>query len=316
MKKIIFIFCLFVTLQSYSQVDSLQLKKIEESRFGMASRVIKNNFLAIPGDFNEMGHSVSKDWGTTGKYALGLLGLVALDKYTTEFWHNYVEPAIQYKIPDPAPIKNNIPWLHGNDAYITYPLIGLYTGSLITKNEKGQIAATNAFRSMAYSFVISHLALKAIFARNRPYREGYIVDGINRNHWSYTKDHWDFGNFHPIYPGSVQNGTAFPSLHATAFFAVAKVIQMEYDNYLLPYTFMAGVFLADIRSHNHWVSDLVFGGIIGTIIGRSVVLSSRKLKAKQEGGLSKFEHKKFKLDKRLMPSITGQSVGFHLVASF
>jgi membrane-associated phospholipid phosphatase len=308
MKKVILLICLCSIFQLNAQVDSLFVKKQKESRFKVAGRVIKNSFLSVPGDFSEMGKSISKDWKKTATYAGGILGLIAIDKYTTDFLHNHIEPTIDYSIPDITIGNQSHYWISGNDAYMAYPVIGLYFGSVALNYEKGQYVAVNAFKSLAYSIVISHLVLKSIFARNRPYRDTLPNRGDD-----FSKNQWDFGNFHPIYFGSKPNGTAFPSLHATAFFAIAKVFQMEYNNYWIPYTFMAGVFMADFNEHEHWVSDLVLGGLIGTIIGRSVVLSSRKQRAKEKDNISK---KKTVYEKKLVPQITRRSVGLHYVINF
>ena len=55
-----------------SQVDSLHYEKTQkDNRFKVAGRVITNSIITIPGDFSEMGHSISKNWTTTGLYAAG-----------------------------------------------------------------------------------------------------------------------------------------------------------------------------------------------------------------------------------------------------
>lgn len=310
MKYIFLAISFFIYTSSISQIDSTYVEKQKESRFKVATRVLKNSIFSVPGDFSEMGKTFSKDWKRTATYAGGILGLIAIDKYTTSFLHNQIEPTINYSIPNITIGKNTHPWLSGNDAYISYPLIGMYTGSIILNNEKGQIASINAFKALSYSILITHLVFKSIFARNRPFRK---VNSSSPAPEPWTKDPWDFGNFHSIKLKSDRYGTAFPSLHSTAFFAVAKVMQMEFDNYWIPYTFVTGVFLADIKDHNHWVSDLVVGGIVGTIIGRSVVISSRKQREKQKNAISK---KKVVFEKRLIPQISGRSVGLHYVVNF
>ncbi|WP_139958661.1 phosphatase PAP2 family protein [Flavicella sediminum] len=312
MKKFLLIICICSVSLANAQVDSLQLKKIEnESRFKVAGRVLKNNLFSVPGDFSEMGKTFSKDWKRTAMYAGGILGLIAVDKYTTDFLHNHIEPAIDYSLPKTKVFNSNFDWFKGNDLYISASIASLYAGSFAFNYEKGQMAATNAVKSLLYSYVISHVALKTLFARNRPYREGSDQDP---SEW--TDNNWDFGNYHPIYFNSKPGGTGMPSFHATAFFSVAKVMQMEFDNYWIPYGFISIVFMSDFPSHQHWVSDMVVGGIIGTIIGRSVVLSSRKQKAKENKGLSQHSKKKFKLRKQLIPQVSENMVGLHFVGTF
>lgn len=297
-----------------SQVDSLHYEKTQkDNRFKVAGRVITNSIITIPGDFSEMGHSISKNWTTTGLYAAGTLALIASDYHTTVFLQDYIEPAIDYTLPEIDPFTNNPPWLGGEDAYISYPLIALYAGSFIANSEKGQRAAANAFKSMAYSFVISHLFLKSVISRKRPDAK---LSGDAPAEYPYTKDHWDFGYYHGVTGGTQQYGTAMPSLHATAYYAVAKVIQMEYDNYWLPYGFVTFVFMANFSDHRHWVSDMLVGGLIGTIIGRSVVLNSRKHIEKTQNEFTGSRSKKIQIKKQLLPQISSKGVGLHFIASF
>jgi hypothetical protein len=316
MKKLVILALLLCSFTSFSQIDSLQYKTSKkENRFKVAGRVIKNSIITIPGDIGEMGHSISKDWKTTAFYSAGLIGLIAVDNYTTIFLQDYIDPAIDYSLPDITIGKNNnTRWISGENAYITYPLIGLYVGSFIANSEKGQRVAGNAFKSMAYSFVITHLLLKSIIARKRPDAN---LSSNKPAEYPYTKNNWDFGNYHGVTGGSQQYGTAMPSLHATAYFAIAKVIAMEYDNYWLPYTFVSVIFMNKYSGHKHWLSDMLLGGLVGTIIGRSVVLNSRKQVAKDKNKLAvKKNSNKIQFQKQLLPQISSRMVGFQLIASF
>ncbi len=309
---------LLVSLKVSAQTDSL--KPIKDNRFKVAGKAIKNGVLSVPGDFSEMGKSFSNDWTKTAIYAVGIVGLIAVDKYTTSFLKDKIEPTIDYSLPNIDAVKfgddpTHSNWLRGNNAYMTYPLIGLYAGSLIANYSKGQTVAINAFKAMTYSFVISHLILKTVFARNRPNPGGNLFsdDPAKLN---YTKDNWDFGNFHPIYYGTNEAGTSMPSYHATTYFALAKVIQMEYNNYWIPYTFATVIFMAELKDHNHWVSDLVVGGLIGTIIGRSVVKSSRNQIVKSDSSSNKLGFLNVKMQKQLVPQISRNAIGFHFIGTF
>ncbi|MGA9638447.1 phosphatase PAP2 family protein [Flavobacterium sp.] len=302
---------ILLSFQVFAQVDSLKTEKL--SRLKVAGTVIKNGILSVPSDFTEMGHTVTADWKRTVLYAGGIVGLIATDKITTGFLHDQIEPTIDYTLPKIDVIKTKIDWIDGNNAYILYPILGLYAGSFALNNQKGQRVAVNAIKAISYSYVISHLLLKTISGRNRPQRP---LNGDESAIAPWTKDNWDFGNYHPLYFQSKTDGTSFPSFHATFYFSVAKVFQMEYNNYWIPYTIATGVFLADIKSHNHWVSDLLVGGLVGTIIGKSVVNSSRKQAAKINRPAVIENPKKFKMNKQLVPQITSSMVGFHFVGSF
>lgn len=311
MRKLIFLVIILLSNSTFSQLDSI--KSNEDSRLKVMGRVIKNNIFNVPSDFSEMGRIVSNDWKETATYAGGIIGLIAVDKYTTGFLHDHIEPAIDYQIPNIAIGNSKNQWFSGNNTYLTYPLIGLYLGSVATNSEKGQVAAANTFKAWVYSYLITHITLKTIFARNRPQRNVNVDEPV-REGW--TKDPWDFGNFHPIYFKSKHNGTSFPSMHATSYYAMAKVIQMEYDNYWVPYTLATVVFFADLKSHEHWVSDLITAGIVGTIIGKAVVNNSKKQQAKRQNDLVKLQSKKTTLEKQWIPQISGEIVGLKFIGIF
>jgi membrane-associated phospholipid phosphatase len=307
------IFSIFTFSQNDSlnvKNDSLKIKK--ENRFKVAGAVLADSFLSVPGDFSAMGHTISSDWKRSALYTAGIIGLIAVDKHTTGFLHDKIEPNINYSLPALDP-NETIPYVKGNDAYIVYPIIGLYAGSLIFNSEKGQVASVNAIKSLAYSYVITQIVLKTLASRNRPQRK---INDDKPVVEPWTKNPWDFGNYDNIHFEHGGSGTSFPSFHATSYFAIAKVFQMEYNNYWIPYTFVTAVFLADIKSHEHWVSDLLVGGLIGTIIGRSVVISSRKQMAKRESGAFNQNPKKFTMHKQLIPQISNSMVGFHFIGSF
>jgi membrane-associated phospholipid phosphatase len=318
MKFFLFFTTLLFGFNTYGQQVYQTQKKPIESRFQVAKRVIENSFLNVPRDFTEMGKIVSNDWKKTATWAGSILGLVVVDKYTTGFLHDHIEPAIEdYRLPDIS-LNDNLPsWLKHEDAYITYSLAGLYAGSLLFNKERGQIAAANGIKSLAYSYLISHIVFKALFARNRPHRN--INDNLPFNKDYHTRNNWEFGQWHPIeldvQKPTGSKGTAFPSFHATAFFAVAKVMQMEYDNYWIPYGVMSAVFLSNMEGHDHWVSDLVFGGLIGTIIGKATVKNNRKQRAKRENSDTKAS-KKIKFEKKIFPTFSNNTASLYLVATF
>ena len=213
-------------------------------------------------------------------------------------------------------LNTRIPGSEGENAYILYPIVGLYAGSLLANNKKGQVVALNATKTLAYSYVISHLFMKSIFKRDRPHRKINDNEPILDNK---TRNPWDFGNFQGnklVEYNMGGNGTSLPSFHTTFYFSVAKVFQMEYNNYWIPYTVVTGIWLSNIKGHNHWVSDILVGGLVGTIIGKSVVNSSRKQMAKNNSTVNNYNPKKFKMTKQLLPQISTNMVGFHFLGSF
>jgi membrane-associated phospholipid phosphatase len=273
-----------------------------------AGYVFKTSFNTIPSDFVFLGKEFSNDWKKTGYYAAGILGLIATDKITTKFYHKHIEPKIDYSLPNITPNflrdQKNV-WINGENSYLTYPIIGMYFGSLFGNYEKGQFAAVNSFKAIAYATLITQLSLKTILGRNRPHRP---IDGEIEPESAFTNSNWDFFNKRDGYLFGSPRGTSLPSMHATGYFALAKVIQMEFDNYWIPYSIMAITFLSDIKDHEHWVSDMVVGGILGTLIGRSIVRSSWKAR----GILPKKERS---ISLNYIPQFSSNFTGLRIIAN-
>lgn len=272
----------------------------------LAGSVIKASFKTIPSDFVFMGKNITEDWKQTAIYAGIVGGLILVDKPVTQFYQEEIETRIDYEVPHFS--DNTFPWLGGNDAYMFYGMSTIYLSSFFSGYEKGQYAAINGFKALSYSILISHITLKTLFGRSRPYSN--LKNKTSDFGSTATDNPFDFFNSREgEYVFAAADGTSLPSLHATAFFAMAKVFQMEFDNYWIPYGFMAGVFLADIKEHRHWVSDMVAGGIIGTIIGRSIVKSSWKAR-----GL--LPNKEKEVAFQWIPSISTKYSGLTLSATF
>ena len=313
MKNLITIFLLLFTLTTFTQVN-----KNNRNHFETAGYVFKTSFNTIPKDFVYLGKEFSNDWKKTGYYAAGILGLIATDKITTKAWQDYVEPNIKYSLPNITPsflASSKNAWISGENSYLTYPIIGIYLGSLLTNNEKGQFVGVNAFKAIAYSTLITQVTLKTIFGRNRP--DEPLNSGISPQpqfpDGDFTNNNWDFFNSREKYILSHPRGSAFPSMHVTTYFALAKVIQMEFDNYWIPYSIMGIVFASDIWAHNHWFSDLVVGGIVGTLIGRSIVRSSWKARGIIEASPNR---KQKSISLNYIPRISSEFTGLRIVGSF
>jgi membrane-associated phospholipid phosphatase len=318
MKKYFLPLLLLLILQTKAQhtniltTDSLLKQRNHLQTFG---HVVKTSFNTIPSDFVHLGKEFSKDWKKTGYYAAGILGLIATDKITTKAWQDYVEPNIKYQLPNMTPhfLRNssNV-WLNNaENTYLTYPVIGIYLGSLITNNEKGQFVGVNAFKAIAYSTLITQVTLKTIFGRNRP--DEPLNSGISPQpefpDGGFTNNNWDFFNSREKYILSHPRGSAFPSMHVTTYFALAKVLQMEYNNYWIPYGVMSVVFFSNVGAHNHWMSDMVLGGIVGTLIGRSIVRSSWR----SRGILDPKPQRRISLN--YIPRFSSEFTGLRIVAN-
>jgi hypothetical protein len=273
---------------------------------------IKNSVLTVPGDFKEMGHSLKKDWKKTAICAGGVAGLILTDKFTTTFYQDQIETRIKYSLPNISPkakfgTEQPVWPFQKNDTYIIYSIGGLYLGSVISNYDVGQRASLNTFKAASYSILISHLILKPITGRLRP--DPTLSNGIDAE-LPYTNNPFNFGNFNKPTLGSKSFGTSFPSFHSTVYVAIAQVMAMEFNNYWIPYGIVSFIFLSDIKGHHHWISDMVTGGLIGGLIGASIVKSSRKFAEKKK---IVNQQNKSSVNFELLPSISPNFTGISLI---
>ncbi len=200
---------------------------------------------------------------------LGLTaGLVAVDYPLTLAYQEWVEkPLDLYSLPT---LFIDTPITHGADSWVVFGMVGHYLAGFALGDERSQVAAVLAGKAVAYSFVTSHVLLKALTGRNRPADSLATCTGST----SYdTCSPFDWGNWHAPYWESNQYGTAMPSFHLTMYFAVARVYADVYENYWLPYLGATLIHISDIKGHQHWLSDMVAGALIGTFIGHQVTSS-------------------------------------------
>ena len=263
-----------------------------------ASEILTEQVLSIPQECLSL-------WGyplyhpqDTGWFGAGMLGLMAVDVETTRFVQAHVEPHFESQVPE----LNLFPAISGTDEYLGVGILGLYLSSYVIGNAQGQQAAIGSAKAVVYSLLYTHLTLKGIAGRQRPVRP---LDGDKAAPEPLTKDPWNFGNFHPLNITSDSNGTAFPSYHFSLFFSVGKVIERVYDNPWLGYGIAAFGLLPHFRGHNHWVSDMVGGALIGQLIGNTVY--------EQMSGDARPESSK---DLLFRPYMAAGELGLHCSQSF
>ena len=234
----------------------------------LAGNVIDKIVTDIPDDLLGIVRAPFDSPDAARDYALILGGLILTDKYTTEFYQDHIED--QFDIVSLPTINGgNFPsGFSESDRYLVLGLGGAYAGSLIASDAKGQAAALLSAKAMTYSYITSQVILKTLFGRNRPHR--YLSNCGNAGEViepGFTCDNLDFGNERDNVFKAGGVATAMPSFHATMLFSVARVYQQTYGDYLVPYSVAAILFANDGKGHNHWMSDLFLGGIIGTVIG-------------------------------------------------
>lgn len=298
-----------VTADSTSAV--VDTTPVKDWHLQTAGKALKTTVLSVPGDFVQMGKVLTRDWRVTAACVGGISLMILADKPITQWYQDHVETTIKYKLPK-LPGANGNRFFYGNDAYLNYAILGLYGGSLAANYKTGQMAALNSMKALAYSYLITQVTLKSVFGRNRP--DPKLSDGKPAKS-GYTNDPYDFFNSHRVRfnAGGNIRGMSFPSMHATAYFAVAKVMAMEFHNYWIPYGTVAFIFLADVDAHQHWVGDMVAGGLLGTVIGQGIVMSSRLFEKRQEEkkifGGNDAKRPKSSFNYQILPAISSHMTG-------
>jgi membrane-associated phospholipid phosphatase len=180
---------------------------------------------------------------------VGLLGVsFALDLEVQEHFSN-----------NPQEDENQDLKVFGNYAQFMgiYAAAGLYGTGLYAGNSEYKVAGKELLQSFAWTMTVVY-PLKYIGGRQRPHE---------------TDDRWeyDFGKH-----------LSFPSGHTSAAFSGATTLSLLYPHWyvILPsYSVATLVGGSRLLSNNHWFSDVVAGGLIGS--GVAVLVhryNSRKAK--------------------------------------
>lgn len=132
----------------------------------------------------------------------------------------------------------------------------LVAGGLITKNPEMRDTGRDALEAAAFASLLT-LILKPAFGRERPEQS----DGQT------------------VFHGFTSQYTSFPSGHATTAWAVASVIAMRTDGWIVPtiaYTLATLVAFDRVNDQRHFVGDVFAGAAIGVAVGRFIVGRHRR----------------------------------------
>jgi hypothetical protein len=155
---------------------------------------------------------------------------------------------------------------YGDDLTILLLTGGIYATGFLTQEswlrETGLLIGTSALLAGAVSSLV-----KPLVGRARPYL-GY------GNHY-----------FKP-FKGTTNEFESFPSGHTIAAFSTSAVLARRIGNPWATvglYTLAGATAFSRTYSRNHWLSDIVFGGIVTTLISNSIVTW-------YEGGMTSSRH--------------------------
>ena len=256
----------------FAQLNFEPDRKVKETRLG----IFKNTLLTIDDDAKDILIRPFQN-PKFEQNAVKLFSLIVTDYATTKAFQDYIEPLDRYLKPYISfpTILNQTTFLRrattGKDGYIYFGFTAMYGAGLLSGNEKLQEASLLTTKAVIESYVVSHLILKSLIARHRPARPlGDFTEVDQDSEFPFVHSPFDFFNFHVPVLGSDAYGTSFPSYHATMYYSIASVMSRVYDNRWLPYGIMTLGMMHSIRGHNHWVSELVAGYVIGNFIGKMV----------------------------------------------
>ncbi|MFN7989149.1 MAG: phosphatase PAP2 family protein [Thermoanaerobaculia bacterium] len=133
--------------------------------------------------------------------------------------------------------------------------VGLLAGGLVFAAPGTRDTGRDALEASILSFVIANVVLKPVIGRQRP----YVSNGETV--------------FDPF-----SHDPSFPSGHATEAFAVASVIAMRSEGWVVPtlaYTTASLVAVSRVEQSYHFTSDVFAGAVLGVTVGRFVVSRHR-----------------------------------------
>jgi len=269
-----------------------------ESRLEKGGRTFKLALGGIPGELGQLVTFPVRDPKSTALFLLGTAALISVDRQTTAYWQDHVEPVFNgFSFPRLGRIK----YLSQETEYVIGTIGLTYLGGLAFNDERAQTAALLSTKAIAYSYVATQLILKPLFGRLRPVPNLSTYTGQSD---TWTTNPWEFGYGGGKIPWtSVAYATSMPSYHFTQYFAMARVYSGVYDDNFWPYLAAGVISVANIRGHHHWVSDMVAGAVVGTAVGNLILNNYENRRNRQNNVF-------------LIPSVSRDSIGIAMTMEF
>lgn len=230
------LFLLFLLLSGnvFSQIDTVKFNKYYFKKYWTDTKSIVVSPLKWDG----------RDWTKFGAFVAVEGSLLFADQAVTDFFQSNKSTTETY-------ICRNV-LEHFGAEHSFYVMAGMFSYGLLAKKSKYVSTALLALESFTLASMVTRVP-KSLVGRQRP------------NNWEGN------GPFSFKGPGG---GNSFPSGHTTASFAVASVIATQFrDSKWIPITAysVAGLAgLSRIYDNKHWLTDVVAGATIGTLVGNLV----------------------------------------------
>lgn len=228
------LFLIFVSNLVFAQIDTVRFNKYYFKKYWTDTKAI----VVSPTKWNE------HDWTKFGAFVALESGLIFADQSVADFAQSHKNNTESY-------ISRNILEHFGAEHSIIV-MSGILTYGMLAKNEKFVSTALLAFESFALASLVTRIP-KTLVGRERP-------------------DNWQGDG--PFTFNGPFGGSSFPSGHTTASFAVASVIATQFrDSKWIPvaaYSVAGLAGLSRIYDNKHWLTDVVAGAAIGTLVGNLV----------------------------------------------
>ena len=247
---------------SYANAGIFDKKEICSHQL-LSKCVINNSFrlvYEIPGDIVASAFlPFSRERiGRTAMDFGGTIALMPLDKSLSPYIWDISDWSKQKRLRPQNPQNWYIPGFLFYDSLMTYALPTLFVSSAFTNNRKlyrasymgMKVWAYTIFTPIPFRYAVQRSYPDSKFGKqNSPY-DFHSKDAYNRNQ------------------SVLQGAGAFPSFRASMWIGLADVFAHEYGNSWAWYT--AGTSFILLGDHKHWTTDLIFGGLIGLSISKSV----------------------------------------------
>jgi hypothetical protein len=231
---VLFLLITLISNSLFAQIDTVRFDKYYFKKYWTDTKAI----VTSPAKWNQ------RDWTKLGVFVAAEGSLLFTDQSVKDFFQENRTTKLD-KIS-----KNFLEPFGGN--YSLLVMSGFVVHGLLAKNTKSVSTGLLSLESFLLSSIIVRIP-KTLAGRERPNN----ADGNG-----------------PFTFNGPFNGNSFPSGHTTAVFSVASVIATQYRNIkwvpVTAYSVASLVGLSRIYDNKHWLSDVVGGAIIGTLVGNMV----------------------------------------------
>lgn len=229
----IILFSIFSFKIATSQ-ESYKVKKSTGQEFGSDCKIFLDDgiaFYTLPFRFS------GKDWLYTLASAGAIGGLMSIDKD--------VKSAVVGENTTTTSGAWSVGKDYGNILYAGTGSVLLYTAGLLTHEKGIRVTGRMLIQSLMYAGIASS-GIKYLTGRARP----YVTDNQFDFTWFQTNNDYQ----------------AFPSGHTTVAFAMSSVFAESIHTWwsrVIFYSLAAATGYSRIHDNQHWLSDVVLGGVIG-----------------------------------------------------